>query len=130
MLPSSGNGSPQQVTSRGGRGSPHTTQTVVQRGLPDWRFMGVIEVQTSYLVEAGSLIIPISSPLFSCHQEKSCWEWAEAADFYILVYVWVRVPPEGCSPTHEVQLAGFQACSPLLLYLSLVLIPALPYPSS
>ena len=31
-------------------------------------------------------------------------EQAEEADFYILVYVWVRVPPVGWGPTDEVQI--------------------------
>ena len=50
QLSLAGNGSPWRVTSRGGRGSLHTLQTLVQRALPDWRFMRVIEVQTSYRV--------------------------------------------------------------------------------
>ena len=84
-------------------------QTLVQWALPDGRFMRVIEVQTSYGRVAGSPIIPTFSPLFSCRQEKSRWEQAEAADFYILVYAGVRVPSVGCCPTDEVQLAGFRA---------------------
>ena len=76
---------------------PHTGQTVVQQALPDWRFMRVPEVQISYHVVAGNVIVPIFSP-FSCHWEKSCWEQAKVADFYILVYLWVRVPPVGAVP--------------------------------
>lgn len=66
--------------------------------LLDWRFMRVTEVQISYHVVAGNVIVPIFSPLCSCHQENSCWEEAEVVDFYILVYPWVRVPPVGAVP--------------------------------
>ena len=104
MLPLAGSSSPSRVTSRGGRGSPHTMHTLVQGALPDGGFMRMIEVQTSYHVVAGSPIIPIFSPLFSCHQEKSHWEWAEAADFYILLYAWVKVPRVGWEPTDDIQI--------------------------
>ena len=67
------------------------------------------EVQTTYLVVAGRLIIPIFSLLFSCRQEKTRWELSELADFYVLVYVWVRIPLLGCRPTADVQRAGFWA---------------------
>ena len=60
----------------------------------------MIQVQTSYCVVAGSPIVPVFSPLFSCFQEKSSWEQAE--DFYVLVYKWVRVSPVACSPTQNV----------------------------
>ena len=89
-----------------------TTHTLVQGFLPEGKCLRVIEVETSYRVVAGSLIIPIFSPLFFCRQENSRWEWAEAADFYILVYVWVRVTPVGWGPTDNIQLAAFQAWSP------------------
>ena len=104
MLPLAGSSSPSRVTSRGGRGSPHTMHTLVQGALPDGGFMRMIAVQTSYHVVAGSPIIPIFSPLFSCHQEKSHWEWAEAADFYILLYAWVKVPRVGWEPTDDIQI--------------------------
>ena len=77
---------------------PHTAQTVVQQALPDWRGIRVTEVQISYHVVAGNVIVPIFSPLFSCHQEKSRWEHAQVADFYILVYPWARVPPVHAVP--------------------------------
>ena len=84
-VPLAGNGSPSRVTSSGGRGMPRTVQTVVQQALRDWRFMSVPEVQIPYHVVAGNVIVPIVSPLFSCHWEKSCWEQAKVEAFYILV---------------------------------------------
>ena len=42
------------------------------QGLPtDWRFMRGVQVQTSYPVVTGSLILLTFSPVFSCCQEKS-----------------------------------------------------------
>lgn len=49
----------------------------------------MIEVHSSYLLVAESLILKILSFLFSCIQEKSPWEQAEGADSYI--NPWVRV---------------------------------------
>ena len=50
----------------------------------------MIQAQTSYCVVAGSPIVPIFSPLFSCFQEKSSWEQAE--DFYEPVHCEVAGP--------------------------------------
>lgn len=44
LLPLLGNGSPWRMTSRGGRGLPHTMQSLVQQILPDERLMRAIEV--------------------------------------------------------------------------------------
>ena len=87
LLPLAGNSSPWWVTSGGGRGLARTLQTLVQGPPTDWRFMRRIQIQTSYPVVTGSLILLIFSPLFSCCQEKSHRGRAEAADFYTLVYV-------------------------------------------
>ena len=56
---------------RGGRGSPHSIQTLAQQTLPDLRFMSMIEVQTSYHVAAGSPTVPVFSPLFLVTQRCS-----------------------------------------------------------
>lgn len=45
-----------------------------------WEISWVIEVHSSYLLVAESLILKILSFLFSCIQEKSPWEQAEEAD--------------------------------------------------
>ena len=50
----------------------------------------MIQAQTSYCLVAGSPIVPIFSPLFSCFQEKSSWEQPE--DFYEPVYCEVAGP--------------------------------------
>ena len=67
-------------------------QILVQQALPDRRFLRVIEVQPSYPVVFASPIITISSPLFSCRQEKSHQERAKA-DFY--KNLWVQILPVG-----------------------------------
>lgn len=53
------------------------------------------------------MIVPIFLPLFSCHQENSHWEQAQVADFYTVVYTWVRIPSMGC-PKDNAQLTGFR----------------------
>ena len=71
VFPLAGSGSPWCVTSRDGRGSPHSIQMSARHALPDLTFMRVIEVQTSYLVVAVSPTVPIFSPLFPATMRSS-----------------------------------------------------------